>query len=131
MEVTNNVQKSGNVQALLPTPIGSPHATAQADSEALKSVSPEQKRAPDQAREKASLKDFTEQVHETVQEMNAQLNLTNRSIRFSIDEQSHELVVKVVDTETDKVIKQIPADEILRLREHLKDLSGLIVEELA
>ncbi len=95
----------------------------------VKTVSPERGRAPNKEAEKVSQKDVAEQVQQGVKEMNAQLNLANHSIRFSIDNKSQDLVVKVVDTDTDKVIRQIPAEEILRLREHMKDLSGMIVEE--
>lgn len=129
MKVTNNMQISGNAQALRPPPKVSPHATAQADSKAVKTVSLERGRAPNKETEKVSQKEVAEQVQQGVKEMNAKLNLANHSIRFSIDDKSHDLVVKVVDTDTDKVIRQIPAEEILRLREHMKDLSGMIVEE--
>ena len=129
MKVMNSMQISGNVQAIRPPQTASLHATAQADSEAVKTVSPERVRAPNKEAEKVSQKDVAEQVQQGVKEMNAQLNLANHAIRFSIDDKSQDLVVKVVDTETDKIIMQIPAEEILRLREHMKDLSGLLVEE--
>ena len=124
MKVTNNIQVSGNAQALR-----SPHATSQANSDTVKTVSPERRRAPNKEAEKVSQKNVAEQVQQGVKEMNAQLNLAHHSIRFSIDDKSQDIVVKVVDTETDKIIRQIPAEEILRLREHMKDLSGMIVEK--
>lgn len=49
------------------------------------------------------------------------------SVRFERDDNS-ELIVKIFDHETDEVIRQMPADEILQLREALKDLSGNIVD---
>ncbi len=129
MKVTNSMQNSGNALALRPQHTISPHATAQANSEAAKIVSPERGRAPNKEAEKLSQKDVAEQVKQGVKEINTQLNLANHAIRFSVDDKSQDLVVKVVDTETDKIIRQIPAEEILRLREHMKDLSGMIVEE--
>lgn len=129
MKVTNSMQLSGNAQDLRLLHTVSPHATAQANSESEKVVSPERGRAPNKEAEKVSQKDVAKQVQQGVEEMNTQLSLANHSIRFSIDNKSQDLVVKVVDTETDKIIRQIPAEEILRLREHMKDLSGMIVEE--
>jgi len=129
MKVTNNMQISGNAQALRPPHTVSPHATAQANSEAAKTINPERVRAPNKEAEKVSQKDVAEQVQQGVKEMNAQLNLANHAIRFSIDDKTQDIVVKVVDTETDKIIMQIPAEEVLRLREHMKDLSGMIVEK--
>ena len=48
------------------------------------------------------------------------------SVRFENDENSNELVVKIVDRETDEVIRQVPAEEIVELRETLKELVGNI-----
>jgi flagellar protein FlaG len=129
MKVMNSMQISGNAQALSLLHGVSPHAVAQVESKAVKTVSPEQGRAPNKEAEKVSPKNVAEQVQQGVKEMNAQLNLASHSIRFSIDDKSHDLVVKVVDTDTDKVIRQIPAEEILRLRENMKALSGMIMEE--
>jgi len=48
------------------------------------------------------------------------------SVRFESNDNS-ELIVKIFDNETQEVIRQMPADEILQLRETLKELSGNIV----
>jgi flagellar protein FlaG len=52
------------------------------------------------------------------------------SVRFEQDSGTHELVVKVVDQNTDEVIRQIPPEELLKLSQHLKELSGSIVNTL-
>ena len=49
------------------------------------------------------------------------------SVRFERDSSSEELVVKIVDQNTDEVIRQIPPEELLKLSQHLKELSGSIV----
>jgi flagellar protein FlaG len=49
------------------------------------------------------------------------------SVRFEKDEAVNDLVVKIVDRETDEVIRQVPAQEILELRAALDDLRGNIV----
>ncbi len=49
------------------------------------------------------------------------------SVRFENSQEFNELVVKVVDTETDEVIRQIPAEEVLGVRAVLDDLRGKIV----
>lgn len=48
------------------------------------------------------------------------------SVRFERDENA-ELIVKIFDHKTEEVIRQIPADEILVLRQSLSDLRGNIV----
>lgn len=81
--------------------------------------------------DQSSSESTPDQVRKHVEKMNNQLSAANHSIRFSVDDDSSEVVVKVVDTETDEVIKQIPPKEIVRLREHLQDMTGVLVEETA
>ncbi len=50
------------------------------------------------------------------------------SVRFENDETADELVVKIVDRETNEVIRQVPAEELLELRAALEDLRGNIVD---
>jgi flagellar protein FlaG len=51
------------------------------------------------------------------------------SVRFeNSDEAADQLVVKIVDQETDEVIRQVPAEEVLELRQALDDLRGNIVD---
>ena len=49
------------------------------------------------------------------------------SVRFENND-NEQLIVKVVDLETDKVIRQIPPEELLELTKHLKELQGNIVD---
>jgi flagellar protein FlaG len=49
------------------------------------------------------------------------------SVRFERDSSSDALIVKIVDSETDEVIRQIPPEELINLSKHLKELSGSIV----
>lgn len=51
------------------------------------------------------------------------------SVRFENSEESaDQLVVKIVDQETDEVIRQVPAEEIIELRQTLDDLRGNLVD---
>ena len=49
------------------------------------------------------------------------------SVRFENNQEFDQLIVKVVDTETDEVIRQVPAEEVLGMRANLADLRGNIV----
>ena len=50
------------------------------------------------------------------------------SVRFERDSGSSELIVKIVDSETDEVIRQIPQEELLELSKHLEELNGNLVD---
>jgi len=53
----------------------------------------------------------------------------NRRVELSVNEQINQVIIKVVDAETDKVIKEIPAEEIQRLIARIKETIGLLVDE--
>ncbi|SHJ68466.1 flagellar protein FlaG [Malonomonas rubra DSM 5091] len=50
------------------------------------------------------------------------------SVRFENDERTHGMVVKIVDRESDEILRQVPAEEILELKAALDDLRGNIVD---
>lgn len=54
----------------------------------------------------------------------------NKKLRFTVDHQTDEIVVKVVDPETDTVIKELPPEELQRLHHRLKEMIGLLFDEV-
>lgn len=52
------------------------------------------------------------------------------SVRFEKDDKINELIVKVVDRETDEVIRQIPPEELLNLKHYLRDLRGNLTDSV-
>ena len=50
------------------------------------------------------------------------------SVRFEVDEMTHDLVINLIDQDTGEVIRQVPSDEILGTRKLLAELRGNIVE---
>ena len=62
------------------------------------------------------------------------INITevfNRKLKFSIDKELDQVIVKVVDAETDKVIKEIPPEELKRLYAKMKEAMGLLIDTTA
>ena len=43
----------------------------------------------------------------------------NREMTYSVDPTSHRLIIKLVDTATQEVIRQVPSEELLRFAEEL------------
>lgn len=70
-----------------------------------------------------------EEIVQELDKLNKELEFMNRSIRFSVDEDSNEIVVKVVDKVSGEVISQIPSDEIINLKKRLEEMTGLLVEK--
>jgi len=60
----------------------------------------------------------------------AQISQTfNKKLQFIVDQQSNEVIVKVIDKTTDKVIKVLPPEELQRLHRKLKEAIGFLFNE--
>ncbi|MCW8919372.1 MAG: flagellar protein FlaG [Gammaproteobacteria bacterium] len=77
-----------------------------------------------------------DELSAAVKEIAVAVQSVQRNLNFSIDEASGSTVVKVIDSESDEVIRQFPTEEILALRRRLgemsgRELSGLLVQTKA
>lgn len=61
-------------------------------------------------------------LSEAVSRIQDYVQSVQRELRFSIDKDSGRTVIKVVDSSTNKVIRQIPPQEVLAIAKHLKEL---------
>lgn len=57
--------------------------------------------------------------------------VASNSIQFSIDDDTGRTIVKVIDKETDEVIRQIPNEEVIAISKALDKLQGLLVKQTA
>jgi flagellar protein FlaG len=53
----------------------------------------------------------------------------HRSVRFNLSDESGRVQVNVIDTDSDKVIREIPPKETLNVAKRIKDFLGLILDE--
>lgn len=54
-------------------------------------------------------------------------NTLNRKLSFEID--GDQVVVKVIDSETDKVIKEVPPVELRRMYQRIQEYVGLLIDK--
>ena len=52
-----------------------------------------------------------------------------RKLQYIVDHESHEVLVKVIDPNTDKVIKILPPEEIQMLNRNKGDYSGFLFDQ--
>ena len=64
-----------------------------------------------------------------VKKLNEYVAPALQTIEFSIDDESDRILVKVVDTETQKVLRQIPNEEVLAITRSLDKLRGLVIRQ--
>ncbi len=72
-----------------------------------------------------------ESTAELVEKLRSQMQNIQRDLSFSVDDSTGDVVVRVVDGETGKIVRQIPSEEILRLTERLDEMRSLLFEAKA
>ena len=73
-----------------------------------------------------------EAVAAAVQSANAYVQQsTSSSLQFSLDDASGRTVVKVVDTETEEVLRQFPSEEMLAISKSIDRMQGLLINREA
>lgn len=80
---------------------------------------------PENAQENINKK--TLQPEELLKQIKALTDNGAYSVRFEADDRTRKLVVKVVDTATQKVIRQIPPEELLGINQALTQYEGNFV----
>lgn len=68
-------------------------------------------------------------VSDAVAKANKAIAGNNRRFEVMVHEKTKTIMVKVVDTDTNEVIREIPPEKILDLVANLMQLAGLIVDE--
>lgn len=80
---------------------------------------------------KSTLKDpnSAEKVSRIVEQIQTVSNLFDRKLSFQVNKELDEVIVKVIDSNTDKVIREIPSAEIQKLQIRIKEALGLLFDE--
>jgi len=60
-----------------------------------------------------------EALEKVVSQLNAYIQNTQRDVDFSVDDSTGRVVVKVIDSQSEEVIRQIPSEEMLAISRHL------------
>jgi flagellar protein FlaG len=75
--------------------------------------------------------DTSVKVEQAVSQANQIVQSLNRDLHFMVDEDSGRTVIKVLDSETKEIIRQIPSEELLKIAATLTEGKSLLVKEQA
>lgn len=70
-------------------------------------------------------------LNSAIAEMKRYVQSVQRDLQFEVDEESDRTIVRVVDSETGDVVRQIPAEEFLQMAKRMEELDGLLMSEHA
>lgn len=65
-----------------------------------------------------------------VEALNEALTHSRTKVEFKIHESSKNIIIKIIDTRSKKVIKEMPSEKMLDMIQKFLELSGFIVDEM-
>ena len=71
------------------------------------------------------------ELNQAVSAINNYVQNLRRDLQFTVDEQTDRTIIRVIDSETREVIRQIPSEEVLALARSLERTQGLILRAQA
>jgi flagellar protein FlaG len=73
-----------------------------------------------------------EQLQQAIDSINSSMKKINADLEFSVDQDSHRVVVKVVESKTGDVIKQFPSEETLSIAKAIDRFQqGVLLQQKA
>lgn len=74
-------------------------------------------------------KEKIDEIRESIKLSNRQLHVYDRKLDITIHEKTSEILVKIIDTRTDEVIREIPSEELLDSLAHRKEIAGILIDK--
>ncbi|NMM36022.1 MAG: flagellar protein FlaG [Glaciimonas sp.] len=73
----------------------------------------------------------TDDVRDAVKKIEQVVTPAAQDLRFSVDQDTGTVVVKLIDTKTDTVLRQIPTVEVMEISKALGKLQGMLLRDKA
>ena len=71
------------------------------------------------------------QIDQAMDRLKAAMQTKASSLSFSLDQQTGGTIVRVVDTETGDLIRQIPSKELVEIARALDKMQGMLLKQSA
>ena len=105
---------------------GSPKIDSRGGGAAVAEASRAQARPVSSGAIEKDIEAAQKQLEASVSRLNEFVQSVQRDLEFSIDELSGETVIKVMDSQTEEIIRQIPSEEVLALSRNIETLKGVL-----
>ncbi len=86
---------------------------------------------PEQAGGSAGAEPDRETLLQAVEDVRKAIEPVAQNLLFSIDDDTGRTIVKVVDAQTDEVIRQMPSEEVLAISKAIDKLKGVLIQQKA
>jgi flagellar protein FlaG len=72
-----------------------------------------------------------EKLEDAIDQLNSLMRDGQRTLNFSVEKDLNKVVVKVMDVETEEIIRQFPDEQALKFAKHLEGMMGLLFNDKA
>jgi flagellar protein FlaG len=86
---------------------------------------------PPASQQVSTAKPSAQEVQKATDAINKALERSDQTLRFSVDHDTGITVVKVVDSGTNEVIRQIPSEEVINISRSIDRLQGMLLKNKA
>lgn len=73
--------------------------------------------------------DNESEVIKAIEKANSHIRTYDRKLEFSIHESTKQIMVKVINTTDDSIIREIPSEKVLDMVAHMWEVAGILVDE--
>lgn len=125
MNVSNGAPRNGHTSSVeSAAPVEKPKAQ---ESSSLRNQEKQQLEAEIAAEKRAAEKEHD--VIKAIEKANKHIKTYDRRLEFAIHDTTKQIMVKVLDTNDDTVIREIPSEKVLDMVAHLWEVAGILVDE--
>lgn len=117
MNEVRNIQTANRLVASSASSKGAVEAQPRASGKDL----PKSIEKPADSKQPQAVQETQKKLQSAVESINSYVQSVQRDLEFSVDEELNQTVVKVVDSDSGELIRQIPEDVFLELARKLKD----------
>lgn len=68
-------------------------------------------------------------IEKVAEQINNKFDSTHKSLKFFVHEATGQMAVKIIDKNTNEVIKEIPAQEMLDVQGNIEEMVGLLIDK--
>ena len=68
-------------------------------------------------------------IDNTISETNSKIKMSNTQLQYSVDKETQRISIKIIDKDTDKVIREVPPEETLEAIKKIWEIAGIMVDE--
>ena len=68
-------------------------------------------------------------IKDAIEKMNQTIQIFNRHMKLSVHEGTNRIVVKIMNNQSNRIIREIPAKEVLNFIEKLHESIGLLIDQ--